>query len=609
MRSSLTILIIFCSTLAFARGFDESMAADARNQIQGYTAIAPAGNCTASLSTSRTNQRTLEDRLRALESIEASALGSSYTDSTRSAYESHLQTVRRQKDQVFNQLRQWQLCAFRQGLRAEIQRIGQGENAQWLRQLNEVGECLGNRPAGSILDQFGSFFRNLFNHFWNKPSLSNEDCRVLQQAYRVWSSLYEDRNQGEARSNIPVYNVNAHNASFYYWAQEQRNGRIPPEGLTVFHADTHSDVAHVHSHANHWTNGALDMRTAQQATLQSNQELPRFVAREIERSNLAPEQRAQMLRRVSQTPPAQLRAELSQAIRQNVHQIAQPLTAAQLTGVSNGRYVMCMPPWSREFPRSRYVRDAQGRSRPQGLEFELREMNRLQTGGGLTLAEARPSTIGYTYPCSRVNERIPSVRCYPDSERDRQGRLIGTANYQVVDCNNEELVEIGSDSAGRVQYDVRDRSGQDLFPFEDFMTDRDREQGFLLDIDLDVFVSEGRGNSVEPTSYLRPNHPDRKDPDHANANELNPRTDVPSRELEQIKDRIDGFFDRLEQAKNQGYLPKVITIADSTNLERALRSRESNDLNGGNFTPACLSFVVNYMVRERLSSLYGTTPP
>ena len=49
--------------------------------------------------------------------------------------------------------------------------------------------------------------------------------------------------------------------------------------------------------------------------------------------------------------------------------------------------------------------------------------------------------------------------------------------------------------------------------------------------------------------------------------------------------------------------PAMITIADSTQLTRAIRG-EDDDFTGGNFTPACLAFLVNYMV-EKIEEVYG----
>ena len=47
------------------------------------------------------------------------------------------------------------------------------------------------------------------------------------------------------------------------------------------------------------------------------------------------------------------------------------------------------------------------------------------------------------------------------------------------------------------------------------------------------------------------------------------------------------FFQRLQEAKAAGMCPAMITIADSTQLTRAIRG-EDDDFTGGNFTPACL---------------------
>ena len=75
-------------------------------------------------------------------------------------------------------------------------------------------------------------------------------------------------------------------------------------------------------------------------------------------------------------------------------------------------------------------------------------------------------------------------------------------------------------------------------------------------------------------------------------------------ELNLVDKRIDYLFENLKEAKEKGYLPKVVTIADSTLLARAAESSVDSN-NGGNFTPACLSFLLNYKVRQKLNDLYN----
>lgn len=527
----------------------------------------------------------------------------------KNRFEEETRRLTKAKNRAFENLRAARLCLFRAEIRDEIVTIGNKENAQWMQGLQQVGNCLGIQPASSILDDFGGFFRDLFNSFMNKSSLSNNDCQVLQRAYEVWSSMYDDLNKTQEKtSEIPLYNVNAHNASFYHWANEQRRGRIPPGGLTILHADTHTDMGHVHRHINHWSQSVMNLETAQQVTMMKDSEVQSFMIERVRQAKTIPaSDRNNILSRLKATPPQQLKSEIASAIRGNVHGIAQPLAAAQAVGVSNGRYLMCMPPWSSELPRSARM-NSDGKNIPEPLELDFCNANieGLASGQGL---KGSNLTIGFAVPDAPKYESTTLAR-YWEGECEVRGK----SYFNVVDCNNEELYERGRDSNGKIEYDVRNKAAATNYQFQDYLTPQDREQGFLLDIDLDVFVSEGHGprdpQNPEPSSFLRP-HGEGVSPhgSHEGSNETSTAPAVSVRELEQIRSRVDDFMKRLQSAKADGYSPKVITIADSTILKRALLNQESNDLAGGNFTPACLSFLLNYMVRTQLNQIYGTPRP
>ena len=76
-----------------------------------------------------------------------------------------------------------------------------------------------------------------------------------------------------------------------------------------------------------------------------------------------------------------------------------------------------------------------------------------------------------------------------------------------------------------------------------------------------------------------------------------------------IDSRVDSFIQRLEQAKAEGHLPAVITISDSTVLQRAAEGQREDSMSGGNFTPSCLAFLLNYRVRQRLNEVYNLEIP
>lgn len=566
--------------------------------------IVPAAFANCSATDIVSSRQIVESSQAAYDAAEAALLEQQMNtpkNFVQSRFQAETRRLTEAKNRAFENLRAARLCLFRAEIRDEIVTIGNTENAQWMEGLQEVGNCLGIQPAASILNDFGGFFRNLFNSFMNKPSLSNNDCQVLQRAYEVWSSMYDDLNDSQEKiSGIPLYNVNAHNASFYHWANEQRKGRIPPGGLTILHADTHTDMGHVHRHINHWSQSVMNLETAQQVTMMKDSEVQGYMIERVRQATAIPaSDRNNILARLRVTPPQQLKSEIASAIRGNVHGIAQPLAAAQAVGVSNGRYLMCMPPWSSELPRSARI-NSEGKNIPEPLEMDFCNANieGLASGQGI---KGGNLTIGFAVPDAAKYEETTLVR-YWEGECEVRGK----SYFNVVDCNNEELYERGRDSTGKVEYDVRQKAAPTNYKFQDYLSPKDREQGFLLDIDLDVFVSEGRGKrdpmNPEPSSFLRP-HGEGVKPhgSHEASNETSTAPAVSVRELEQIRSRVDDFMKRLQSAKADGYSPKVITIADSTILRRALLNQESNDLAGGNFTPVCLSFLLNYMVKTQLS--------
>lgn len=93
-----------------------------------------------------------------------------------------------------------------------------------------MAECLEKIPdeAASLKSTFSSFFDSVFEFFSSKKELRQEDCELLKNTYSVWASAYEKENEKSVGAGeIPVYNVNNHNGSYYYWAEEQRKGRAP----------------------------------------------------------------------------------------------------------------------------------------------------------------------------------------------------------------------------------------------------------------------------------------------------------------------------------------------------------------------------------------------
>ena len=502
-----------------------------------------------------------------------------------------------------------ELCIFKTKIDAEIKRTGEDPQFKKFREdLLSVSKCLrtsGDGKNASVKKGFSQVFENIFEYFWNKKSsLNDQDCELLKSTYSVWSSFYDDENailRKENSKGIPLYNVNDHNSSFYYWAMEQNRGRIPKDGLTIFHADTHSDLQHVHNHSyGHWSSDVLTQRDIQKIT---NLPEAEFKAKFIEMIGNAPDLESQdriaKVDRVKNTSVEQLKQELDQVTRANVSKIAQPLAAAQLTGIGNGRFIMCMPPWSSELPRTTKDSPIQARFMKQG-------------GGayGFSLTSAQYQKLKQNHPESAVNfavndDEIPQGPAFAQDP----DRMNSASQFHVVDCNNEKRTLVNPEAPASDQKWVTRQSDTKLPQLQDFFAKSEEKNGFLLDIDLDAFVSEGHGGVAEPISFERPSSVHNGLPvhgSHTKSSETDPSIQVPSVEYDLIKGRIDSLFSRLQSLKSSGVSPKVITIADSTALKRAMSSRQAGEATGkwSAYTPDCLAFLVNFMTRKKLKEVY-----
>lgn len=538
---------------------------------------------------------------------------------------------------LFQQARYLRLCLFRYDLNRMVRGIIANTRDRELGQtLQVVAHCLSAEPEalnGGLRANFRQFFNNLFSHFWRRAEasgLSENDCAVLRSSYAVWASFNDDDNRANIAAPpepeaIPVYNVNDHNASFYYWSREQANGRIPASGLTIFHADTHTDMGHIHVHGQglahthgHWSDSFMSLRDIQLALNDREGTIRNRIVQALQaRENISNRRRAALLRQLASLNDEEIRQELETELRRSVHHIAQPLAGAQAAGVSNRHYIMCMPPWSQELPRTG-VRIPAGQVRdlatsvPKPLEFYFSRYNyrrRMANGAFRTL-----DVEGFLMPTDALPPapRGRSWNIVTRSRAQQSFRAEDRVNFQVGDCNNEVQA-----------HGVTREREDELPPFHQFFPESARQDGYLLDLDLDVFVSEGYAQdlSVMPYSFERPiRTTDRRalrqgtahvaqygnHEAHDDSNETDPRMQVTSLEFGLIQRRIDSFFQQLAEARDKGFVPRVITIADSTAINRAIRSLDPGAAREGiqAYTPSCLGFLVNYMVRQRLQQTF-----
>lgn len=510
-------------------------------------------------------------------------------------------------------IQQVSLCQFQEEIQAELASIGNevSQNKQFLEQLNNITTCINvDAPTssfGNVLEMAKSSFDSIFSHFWNKSqqdNLTQQDCEVLRKTYSVWASFYDAQNDQTNRDEekIPLYNVNPHNSSYYYWMQERNSGRIPPQGLALMHVDTHTDLGHIHAHSQGSGMDALPFTAFDEvfdsAARNDREGLVSNVERALANSPYPQEQKDNLLNYMRTADFAEITSTLNQAVRTNVHQIAQPIMGAVASGVTSS-VTMVLPPWT---PRLEETTNFDSRNRAVPLTVNMQEIvtedSERILGPAIDITTQDPNTdLG-----ALDNPYTPLLHYNPTTDSD-WSRPTGTTFGLTV---SQLTRETESAAIGQTNFDVQ--ASSQMRPLSDYLPAQAKDDGFILDIDLDAFVSNGRGiNRAEPVSYGRTQNldGDSRHNRHSEFNELDQTDEVLTTEMQAIKQRIDVFFDRLAASKEQGFNPKVITIADSTTLMRAIEGQENDSAGGGNFTPSCMAFLLNYMVRQKLSALYN----
>jgi hypothetical protein len=476
-------------------------------------------------------------------------------------------------------------CAFSKQLKDSIQlNIGNSENTGFLNQLNNINSCFKKDGVASrgLKDTFSTVFNSIFKFFSNKKDLSKEDCAVLERTYEAWASFQSDENDlakgDNVEDEIALYNVNPHNSSFTAWLKEREKGNIPAKGLPLLHVDTHTDLGHVHSHGDGWS-AAMGIKELAGIVATSNDE--QFENNIRSTLSASGADKAEIEKVISRGVPA-LKEEIFEQMRATIHDIAQPLVAGLATDVTSS-LIMALPPWSPRIPRTEY--DEKTGSKPAQIYlYEDEESEQI----GIATSDA-----------SIYNHKdSPIVQGFADDVRVKEFDLV------VIDANLESRVETMNANGVVTSSIIEEREATAADSFANHFP-KDESQ-FILDIDLDAFVSEGRGNAnAEPVSFGRHEKRYGTHKGHDANTETDPNIDVPLKEFELIEDRVNHFFKELEGLKAAGKLPAVITIADSTVLQAAMTRSVDDGQVGGNYTPSCLVFLLNYMVKEKLRNLYN----
>ena len=473
--------------------------------------------------------------------------------------------------------REAQLCIFKSELKDSI-RLAVGKNKRMLKKLDQVSSCFSiDRVNEKLLGFSSNIFNTIFKNYSKKKKLTDEDCDVLEKTYQIWSSFYEEENSiGSAEEKIPFYNVNPHNSAYFYWMRERQKGTIPKGGLSLLHIDTHTDLAHIHSHNKKTLLGDISFPDQMNVLYLMNGEGKESAISYLNEIKKSDEKWIENAKRwINQKPRKEIIQLLEDGVRNSVHRIDQPLVASIASDVSDD-VTMVLPPWATRLKRS-------------GIKNGVAEKQKVE------IVE-RGRVIMPVY--DPQNDLLEAGGRKALSVKKDTDKVIKSFTLSVTDANSEKRVEV---EPGMFIIEKKDAKQEDF-------SSHLKTKKFILDIDLDGFVSEGlEGSTVSPISYARTSAHNKSNGEHgthSDSNETDSRIMVSTVELDLIKNRVEEFFERLEKTKMKGYTPAVITISDSTTLERAKEGQIDDSLSGGNFTPSCLAFLLNYMVREKLKNLY-----
>ncbi len=532
-----------------------------------------------------------------------------------------LQSGNRKIERLETLINSRKLCQFQMDIQSGISNTLNDSNKFFLRNLESIGTCiLSSSGQGRVDNTLKAVAKNSLDainqHFSDKASqgsLSEADCNVLRRAYQLWGGFYDQENADQLNTEleedqIPLYNVNSHDSSYQFWMREKGRGTIPENGLPLMHVDTHTDLGHVHNQIRDETFGAIRFDELSPLILLAENnnraqlitQMESLIAQPLAGSTgprLTSEDARNLIDWFRNSDIDEIKSKLYDLNRKAVHHIAQPLVGAAVSNITSD-LVMVMPAWTTRISHTSR-QDSNGNFIPCQTHL-VNERNGFVIG--MSDDEARN--------CPELNSRDSPIYPYSQSTYDRV--KIRPTTIAVANINAENQQDYQSDQTGE-SYKIDQQTAATQLPdYSRYLPERAKTDGFILDIDLDAFVSEGHSTTIEPISFERTVRHRENNPsspsEHKSMTEMDSTVEVSLKEMNLIKARIDSFFNRLERAKERGVLPKVITIADSTVLSRLMTSRELNTQDGGNFTPSCLAFLVNYMVRSKLRSLYNITP-
>jgi len=486
-----------------------------------------------------------------------------------------------------------------------------------------------------------SYFKDVFESFYNKKKLSIKDGLVLELTYLLWSSFYDfSNNQQYIKKSYPkIMADNPHNSSYLHWLRIMASGHIRKKSLLI-HIDSHTDLSAIQATTNDPRFSGFSLLQLSKMILiieQSpislkKQHLLQYLNSEKKKStDSETEYIDQIINLIVNTSFHNLKDILYDAIKiENfnsniVENVKKALASGNDTHMIKNKifdYIKSIAledyvkkrllKWIEkksldEILSSLYV--LSGYASPQiatpllpAIISDVTDTVIMLKGNWVTRVPNRSilgSSIHYDgFADFELFNLNPNYYPYGDSKNEIIPGGLADSNINKQFFNYWSPFKMVSKDTPRktikyFRYDSLNLFNQKgevkgtLKKVNQLMNRLNKD--LILGIDLDFFVtnSNSLNHDVEPISTAR----------------INNSHNVDQPEFMLIKNRLNMFGQFLKGLKQK---PHVITMADSTNLLRANPSDNFGSMLGGNFTPPSLIFLVQYKLRTIFKEVYDT---
>jgi hypothetical protein len=122
------------------------------------------------------------------------------------------------------------------------------------------------------------------------------------------------------------------------------------------------------------------------------------------------------------------------------------------------------------------------------------------------------------------------------------------------------------------------------------------KKGYILGVDIDSIATNGEDEKgpLRPKSFHRTSS--------------NKSISIDQTEFKAVKNRLNHFIKLMRGLKEKGYIPSIISFADSTNSYPIFYGHNELHLSGGDFTPPALVFLLRYKLSNEVRKIFEIHP-